>query len=172
MIIDAGNGRKRWDDKTYMLNCKIINRNKINCSDEKSNQEFNYSLITDTQLADRFNLSLLTSVRWKSEGQPANFLPSNITSCSPEENRLACWSKPRKPGTADDPKTVKTKSLIGEINDGAFTVRYRNLVMAEPGTSGWEPGTHKADCTVVSFDKIECIENNKRLTYTRDVQKF
>ncbi len=172
MIIDAGNGRKHWEDKTHQLDCTIINRKKINCSDKTTNQKYSYSQVTDAQHSTRFDRSLLTSVKWAFEGQPASFLPSNITSCTLEEYSLVCWSKPRKLGLAADQSTVKTKSLIGKINDGSFTVKYRNLVMAAPGNSAWEPDTHKADCTVKSVDKIECIEDKRRMTYTKDIQKF
>jgi hypothetical protein len=172
MLLGGANDKRHWEDKTHQLDCMLIYRNKIKCSEDGDNGALIFTRNTSDQLINHFTHTLLTSAKWMEDNQPAFFLPSYITSCQLEDGRLSCWSKSRKHKTSSNLSTIKTKAHIGQIIDGNFIVKYRNLVMSASGSSAWENHTHEARCSVQDFNHIVCKEDNNLLTYTKDIQKF
>lgn len=171
LLGSAGEGR-RWEDKTHRLDCRILHTTDIQCDDKDNHTTVQFSQLNSEQLSGQFSHNLLTSAKWMINNQPATFLPSYITTCQSDAGRLSCWSQARKLRSADDPATIKTRAHIGQIQDGKFVVKYRNLVMVAPGSSDWENKTHEARCSIQGFDRITCTEDNQRLTYTKDIQEF
>ena len=172
MLLGGANDKWRWEDKTHQLGCMIIDRDKIKCNEGGDNGAVIFTQNTSDQLISQFTHTLLTSVKWMENNQPATFLPSYINSCQPEDGRLSCWSQSRKHKSSRNMETIKTKAVIGQIIDGDFTVTYRNLVMSAMRPSAWENNTHEARCSIHDFNKIVCKESDNMMTYTKDIQKF
>lgn len=123
----------------------------------------------------------LLASQWRRGDRPVDYLPSQVTRCDQDDDRLVCFSEVlhRKSGT----KIVeyRVKSIVND-EDGAFAIVYRNLVLdvtdsAEPEDqpmgydsqleqgfhikTGWT-SEHKVICTPEGRLSLDC---NKDQTY-------
>lgn len=84
---------------------------------------------------------------WMRDGGPVPYLPSAITACEMEAERLVCTSNEQLRELPAGMIRYKTKAIISKLpDDGAFEVTYRNLVLdanrdtaPETGAGGEEP---------------------------------
>jgi TPR repeat protein len=82
---------------------------------------------------------LLTS--WYRDNAPVAYLPSAITNCSIDDNKVVCFSNDQSRNTPAGTINYKTKAILSELStDGSFEVVYRNLVIDADQTTNRKTG--------------------------------
>lgn len=129
----------------------------------------------------RWDIEDLMLAAWYRDNEPVTYLPSLISNCRIENDRLVCLSDDQTRRTGANLIKYKTKALIENFNDkGTFEVTYRNLVIdasrvesvdageATPGNdsgqaaytvkTGW--GTpHVLECRFKNSGTLNCVKN-------------
>ena len=115
--------------------------------------------------------SALLGGQWNSHGKPAVLLPSEITYCKSDEQRIRCWSVPQNINTKFGPALYKVEGTLQDFSaDGGFRLAYRTLVRlvgadtrsntskeATPSTEGrWQVTEHAMRCELLQPDNIRC----------------
>jgi len=114
---------------------------------------------------------------WKKGNKPVEYLPSSLTQCKNEGERVECQSVDisRNIGMADISYTTKA-TLFDFENNGSFNISYRNNVskitvtdpeFAESGrkvpvTLGWQDADHKLTCQFENDRSLTCTKNKLR----------
>ncbi len=114
---------------------------------------------------------------WKKSNKPVEYLPSSLTQCKNEKERMECLSAniSRNIGMADISYTTKA-TLFDFEDNGSFKVSYRNNVskititdpeFAESGrkvpvTLGWQGADHKLVCQFENDRSLTCTKNKLR----------
>jgi TPR repeat protein len=118
---------------------------------------------------------------WYRDNDPVTYLPSSVSNCRIEANRLICLSDDQTRRTAMNLIKYKTKAIIENFSsEGTFEVTYRNLVIdstriesVESGDdaangnnvetaytvkTGW--GTpHMLECRFKDSSTLDCLKN-------------
>ena len=125
---------------------------------------------TSVTSSDQLRSALLGG-QWNSQGKPAVLLPSEITYCKSDEQRIRCWSVPQNINTKFGPALYKVEGTLQDFSaDGGFRLAYRTLVRlvaadtrsatsteATPSTEGrWQVTEHAMRCELVQPDNIRC----------------
>ena len=129
----------------------------------------------------RWDIEDLMLAAWYRDNEPVTYLPSLISNCRIENDRLVCLSDDQTRRTGANLIKYKTKALIENFNDkGTFEVTYRNLVIdasrvgsadageTTPGNdseqaaytvkTGW--GTpHVLECRFKNSGTLSCVKN-------------
>jgi hypothetical protein len=114
--------------------------------------------------------SFLLAGRWNSQGKPAALLPSLTTHCKSVDERIRCWSVPRKTETSQGPTIYKIQATLQDFStEGRFQIAYRTQIKlvgddtvtearATAGDDQWQITTeHPAlECQLMQIDKIQC----------------
>lgn len=127
---------------------------------------------TSVQLADTSSSgvdTVKTSIlagSWVSQGQPATLLPSSITNCVSDGEKISCWSIPRTVDTKLGLALYKTEATIQSISTGnTFQLSYRTLIKlteskehvnAKSDDEGWQVTEHVLNCRLVQRDWVQC----------------
>ncbi|MCF6336615.1 MAG: sel1 repeat family protein [Gammaproteobacteria bacterium] len=114
---------------------------------------------------------------WKKRNKPVEYLPSSLTQCKNEEERVECQSVDisRNIGMADISYTTKA-TLFDFEDNGSFNISYRNNVskitvtdpeFAESGrkvpvTLGWQDADHELACQFENDRSLTCTKNKLR----------
>jgi len=114
---------------------------------------------------------------WKKRNKSVEYLPSSLTQCKNEKERVECLSADisRHIGMADISYTTKA-TLFGFEDNGSFKISYRNNVskvtitdpeFAESGrkvpvTLGWQDTDHKLVCQFENDRSLTCTKNKLR----------
>jgi len=127
-----------------------------------------------------WHLDDLMLAAWYRDDQPVTYLPSKISSCRIEADRLICLSDDQTRRAGANLIRYKTKAIIGDLDDeGAFEITYRNLVIDASPTrtadaggdsagdsardsyavkTGW--GTpHTLECRFNDGGTLDCVKN-------------
>jgi hypothetical protein len=120
----------------------------------------------------------LEAKKWVRGKRPVDYLPSQVTECDRDDDKLVCFSKVLTRLTGTQTVEYRVKSIIRSDND-TFTVTYRNLVLdvtnpqepedqplgyddqTEQGfriQTGWTPA-HVVSCEQPSNDSMSCIKD-------------
>ena len=114
---------------------------------------------------------------WKKHNKSVEYLPSSLTQCKDEKERVECLSTniSRNIGMADISYTTKA-TLFDFEDNGSFKITYRNNVskitvtdpeFAESGrkvpiTLGWQDADHKLVCQFENESSLTCTKNKLR----------
>lgn len=125
---------------------------------------------------------LLLKGGWNKRNQPAEYLPSEISTCKDMGGNLECLSSnvTRNIGVADI--IYQTKSVIYSIDDsGSFKISYRNNVtdikVTDPGAAskakipvkeGWQDAEHILECELEAEALVSCTKDKvRKVRFTR-----
>ncbi len=133
----------------------------------------------------RYEDLLLAS--WNRDNDPVAYLPSAISDCSIEDDKVVCFSNDQTRNTATGTIRYKTKAIVNEISpDGSFEVVYRNLVIDTDQNNARKTGgseemlgstsegpvkmnyvvktgwgkEHTLECKFEDSGKLSCLKNN------------
>ncbi|MGB5261921.1 MAG: tetratricopeptide repeat protein [Gammaproteobacteria bacterium] len=136
--------------------------------------------------SDRFTLEDVVLAGWNRDGNPVAWMPSEITTCRTEGDKVTCFSDDQVRNAGDNVIKFKTKAIISNFSgNGSFDVTYRNLVIStsqeavtQTGETVYEPGSldedisatyriktgwsnpHKLECTLKDSGVASCKKNN------------
>jgi TPR repeat protein len=81
--------------------------------------------------AKRFSLEDVVLAGWNRDGNPVAWMPSEITTCRTEGNKVTCFSDDQIRNAGENIIKFKTKAIISSFTgNGSFKVTYRNLVIS------------------------------------------
>jgi len=87
---------------------------------------------------------------WSRNEQPVAWLPSSVTNCRTEQNRIICFSDDQLRESGNKTVKFKTKAIISHFSAaGTFTVTYRNLVISAVSKQPVSTGD------VAAFDEVQ-----------------
>lgn len=135
--------------------------------------------------AKRFSIEDVVLAGWNRDGNPVAWMPSEITTCRTEGNKVICFSDDQIRNAGDNIIKFKTKAIISNFyRNGSFKVTYRNLVIStsqaaaartdedneEPGSlyedasatykvkTGWS-NPHTLRCKMKNSGLVSCKKN-------------
>jgi TPR repeat protein len=135
--------------------------------------------------AKRFSIEDVVLAGWNRDGNPVAWMPSEITTCRTEGNKVTCFSDDQIRNAGDNIIKFKTKTIISSFSgNGSFKVTYRNLVIStsqatavrtdhddeEPGSldegasatykvkTGWS-NPHTLKCKMKNSGTVSCKKN-------------
>ncbi|NNJ94481.1 MAG: sel1 repeat family protein [Halobacteria archaeon] len=135
--------------------------------------------------AGRFSIEDVVLAGWNRDGNPVAWMPSEITTCRTEGNKVTCFSDDQIRNAGDNIIKFKTKAIISSFSgNGSFKVTYRNLVIStsqaaavstdgddeEPGSldedtsatykvkTGWS-NPHMLKCKMKDKGSVSCRKN-------------
>ena len=136
--------------------------------------------------AKRFTIEDVVLAAWVRDGNPVAWMPSEITTCRTEDEKINCFSDDQVRNAGDNIIKYKTQAVISNFtSSGSFKVSYRNLVISasqdvteqadesddEPGSldtqlsdtyrvkTGWS-NPHKLSCKLKDAGIVACKKNN------------
>ena len=136
--------------------------------------------------AKHFTIEDVVLAAWIRNGNPVTWMPSEITTCRTEKNKISCFSDDQVRNAGENIIKYKTKAIISNFSrNGSFKVTYRNLVVStsqtvtnhgnqaddEPGSldtqlsdtyqvkTGWS-NPHKLTCKMKDAGMVTCRKNN------------
>ena len=136
--------------------------------------------------AKHFTIEDVVLAAWIRDGNPVAWMPSEITTCRTEKNKVNCFSDDQIRNAGENIIKYKTKAIISNFSrNGSFKVTYRNLVVStsqtvsnqgneaddEPGSldtqlsdtyqvkTGWS-NPHKLSCMMKDVGMVACKKNN------------
>ena len=136
--------------------------------------------------AKRFTMEDVVLAAWVRDGNPVAWMPSEITTCRSEDDKINCFSDDQVRNAGDNIIKYKTQAVISNFtSSGSFKVSYRNLVISasqdvtvlagesddEPGSldaqqsdtyrikTGWS-NPHKLSCKLKDAGTVTCRKNN------------
>jgi len=106
-----------------------------------------------------FTMEDLMLASWKRDEEHVPYLPSAITNCQIEDEKLVCYSIEQTRTTAGSTIKYKTKAIISNLTtDGSFDVIYRNLVINseqhDASAGGKEEVVGSLDDSIESTHKV------------------
>lgn len=136
----------------------------------------------------QFSLEDVVLAAWSRDGKPVTWLPSKISNCRTENQKVSCFSDDQTRNSGQGKIKYKTKAIISNFSrDGSFDVTYRNLVVSaaqvvatenddaneeeEVGGLGDEQTTsyqvktgwstpHTLKCKMKTHSTVSCVKNN------------
>jgi TPR repeat protein len=85
---------------------------------------------TRKEKAPEYTFENLMLASWNRGDEPVAYLPSAISNCRVENDKVVCFSDDQSRDTATGTIKYKTKAIISRLaQDGSFEVVYRNLVI-------------------------------------------
>ena len=135
--------------------------------------------------AKRFTMEDVVLAAWVRDGNPVAWMPSEITTCRSEDDKINCFSDDQVRNAGDNIIKYKTQAVISNFtSNGSFKVSYRNLVISasqdvtvlagesddEPGSidtqqsdtyrikTGWS-NPHKLTCKIKDAGMVTCKKN-------------
>ncbi|MBT8117409.1 MAG: sel1 repeat family protein [Gammaproteobacteria bacterium] len=135
--------------------------------------------------AGRFSIEDVVLAGWNRDGNPVAWMPSEITTCRTEGDKVTCFSDDQIRNAGDNIIKFKTKAIISNFyGNGSFKVTYRNLVIStsqaaavqtdeedeEPGSldedasstykvkTGWS-NPHTLKCRIKNKGSVSCRKN-------------
>ena len=143
----------------------------------------------------RYEDLLLAS--WNRDNDPVAYLPSAISDCSIEDDKVVCFSNNQTRNTATGTIRYKTKAIVNKLStDGSFEVVYRNLVIDTDQTNAPKTGgseemlgstslgpvkmnyevktgwgkEHTLECKFEDSRKLSCLKNNTHVFLLESTQ--
>lgn len=121
--------------------------------------------------------SVLLEGKWKSRGKPAVLLPSDITFCKTEQDRINCWSIPQNIDTKYGKALYKVEGTLQNFSaEGDFQLSYRTLVRLardnganQSGNGGWQITEHAMSCNLTQPENVRCRDEKG---VTRDYRRL
>ncbi len=136
----------------------------------------------------QFSLEDVVLAAWSRDGKPVTWLPSKISNCRTENEKVSCFSDDQTRNSGQGLIKYKTKAIISNFSsDGSFDVTYRNLVVSaaqvvateNDGASeveevgglgdeqtqsyqvktGWST-PHTLKCKMKNHGTVSCVKNN------------
>ena len=136
----------------------------------------------------QFSLEDVVLAAWSRNGKPVTWLPSKISSCRTENERISCFSDDQTRNSGQGLIKYKTKAIISNFSsDGSFDVTYRNLVVSTEQVEATETVTvsdadevgglgdeqtqsyqvktgwstpHTLECKMKNHGTVSCVKNN------------
>ena len=119
--------------------------------------------------------------QWNSHGKPASLLPSNVTYCNSQGERIACLSVPQDINTKIGLALYKVETMLEKFSAGSnFQLSYRTLVKlldddsdssreaALSSDTGWQINEYSMSCKLTWPDKVRCRDKKG---ITREYQR-
>ncbi|GMQ88083.1 MAG: hypothetical protein BMS9Abin08_1304 [Gammaproteobacteria bacterium] len=119
--------------------------------------------------------------QWTSRGKPASLLPSSVTYCNSQGERIACQSVPQDTNTKYGAALYKVETMLKEFSAGQdFRLSYRTLVKllgddsdssrdaALSSNTGWQVSEYSMSCQLTRPDQVLCRDNKG---VTRDYRR-
>ncbi|HHH45335.1 MAG TPA: DUF2075 domain-containing protein [Gammaproteobacteria bacterium] len=110
--------------------------------------------------------------QWASRGKPASLLPSKVTYCNSQGERIACLSVPQDIKTRYGPALYKVETTLKGFSAGKrFQLSYRTLVKllesdsaaaresALANDTGWQISEYTMSCTLARPDQVLCRDD-------------
>jgi len=129
---------------------------------------------------DQLKAALLEG-QWTSRGKPASLLPSSVTYCNSQGERIACQSVPQDTNTKYGAALYKVETMLKEFSAGQnFRLSYRTLVKllgddsdssrdaALSSNTGWQVSEYSMSCQLTRPDQVLCRDNKG---VTRDYRR-
>ena len=136
--------------------------------------------------AKRFTIEDVVLAAWVRDGNPVAWMPSEITTCRTEDEKINCFSDDQVRNAGNNIIKYKTQAVISNFtSNGSFKISYRNLVISasqevteQAGESDDEPGSldtqmsdtykvktgwsnpHKLTCKMKDAGIVTCSKNN------------
>ena len=123
---------------------------------------------------------LLLKGGWSKKNKPAEFLPSDISSCSDKGATIECLSSEVKRNIGTANISYQTKAIIyGIEDDGRFKISYRNNVTKVSATDpasdakiavqeGWQDTDHILECELEAEELVNCTKDKiRKVRFTR-----
>jgi hypothetical protein len=117
---------------------------------------------------DKLKAALLEG-QWDSRGKPASLLPSKVTYCNSQGNRIACLSVPQDINTKYGAALYKVETTLQRFAEGNnFQLSYRTLVKllgddsdstreaALSSDTGWQVSEYSMSCQLTKPDQVQC----------------
>ena len=119
--------------------------------------------------------------QWDSRGKPASLLPSKVTYCNSQGERIACQSVPQDIKTKYGPALYKVETTLKEFSaEKTFQLSYRTLVKllssdsdkareaALSSNTGWQVSEYSMSCHMKWPDQVLCRDKKG---VTRDYRR-
>jgi uncharacterized protein len=125
-------------------------------------------------------LDRLAGSHWLRDDRPVDYLPSRVTRCDRDEEKLVCFSEVLQRSAGTKIVEYRVKSIISANDDSTFAVIYRNLVLdvtdsEEPDDqplgydnqveqgfhikTGWTP-EHRVVCRSAANQSMSCDKDD------------
>ena len=136
----------------------------------------------------KFSLEDVVLAAWSRDGEPVTWLPSKISNCRTENEKISCFSDDQTRNSGQGLIKYKTKAIISNFSsDGSFDVTYRNLVVSAAKAAVTESGNasdadevgglgdeqtqsyqvktgwstpHTLECKMKNHGTVSCVKNN------------